>query len=108
MVVLIREREQLFSNQIGTFFGMDVLVSSVVVLAFLRLEARRAKFGCFGYQSPPCCALVYRSLCRCGFTSAKGRSCGFAVHNGEADRLGIACNDVICITANESWLCSRA
>jgi hypothetical protein len=34
--------EELFSNRISTFFGLDVLVSSVVVIVFLRLEGRRA------------------------------------------------------------------
>ncbi|HKD79671.1 MAG TPA: DUF2834 domain-containing protein [Candidatus Angelobacter sp.] len=33
--------EQLFANRIGGFFGMDVLVSSVVLLVFMRTESRR-------------------------------------------------------------------
>jgi hypothetical protein len=31
---------QLFVNRIGAFFGMDVLVSSVVLLVFMRVEGR--------------------------------------------------------------------
>ena len=33
---------QLFSNRIGAFFGLDVIVSSVVLWAFVRIEGRRA------------------------------------------------------------------
>lgn len=33
---------QLFANRIAAFFGLDVLVSAVVLLAFVRLEGRRA------------------------------------------------------------------
>jgi hypothetical protein len=32
---------ELFANRIGAFFGMDVLVSAVVLLAFTRIESRR-------------------------------------------------------------------
>src|SRR5215472_6915692 len=32
---------ELFANRIGGFFGMDVLVSAVVLLLFVRREARR-------------------------------------------------------------------
>ncbi len=31
---------QLFANRISAFFGLDVLVSSVVLLVFMRLEGR--------------------------------------------------------------------
>lgn len=34
--------EQLFSNQIGGFFGLDVIVSAVVLWAFVFIEGRRA------------------------------------------------------------------
>lgn len=34
--------EQLFANRISSFFGMDVLVSSVVLWVFVYLEGRRA------------------------------------------------------------------
>jgi hypothetical protein len=34
--------EQLFSNRIGGFFGLDVIVSSVVLWAFVAIEGRRA------------------------------------------------------------------
>jgi hypothetical protein len=34
--------EQLFSNWIGGFFGMDVIVSSVVLWALVFVEGRRA------------------------------------------------------------------
>jgi len=32
---------ELFANRIGAFFGMDVLVSAVVLLAFTRIESKR-------------------------------------------------------------------
>ncbi len=32
---------QLFANRIGGFFGLDVLVSSAVLLVFIRVEGRR-------------------------------------------------------------------
>lgn len=32
---------QLFANRIGGFFGLDVLVSSVVLVSFVRTEGRR-------------------------------------------------------------------
>jgi hypothetical protein len=34
---------QLFANQISAFFGLDVLVSSAVLLAFMRVEGRRVR-----------------------------------------------------------------
>jgi hypothetical protein len=34
--------EQLFANRIGGFFGLDVLVSSMVLWAFVVIEGRRA------------------------------------------------------------------
>jgi Protein of unknown function DUF2834 len=33
--------QQLFSNRIGGFFGMDVLVSSLVLVVFMRVESAR-------------------------------------------------------------------
>lgn len=35
--------EQLFSNRIGGFFGLDVIVSSVVLWAFVIVDGRRAR-----------------------------------------------------------------
>jgi Terpene cyclase DEP1 len=32
---------QLFANPIGGFFGMDVLVSAIVLISFIRVESRR-------------------------------------------------------------------
>ena len=32
---------ELFANRIGAFFGMDVLVSAVVLLTFTRVEGKR-------------------------------------------------------------------
>jgi len=34
---------QLFANRIGGFFGLDVLVSSVVLLVFMRVEGKVAR-----------------------------------------------------------------
>jgi hypothetical protein len=33
--------QQLFANRISSFFGLDVIVSSVVLLIFMRVEGRR-------------------------------------------------------------------
>ncbi len=35
--------EQLFANRIAAFFGWDVIVSSLVLWAFVRIEGRRAQ-----------------------------------------------------------------
>jgi hypothetical protein len=35
--------EQLFSNRVGGFFGLDVIVSSVVLWVFVFIEGRRAQ-----------------------------------------------------------------
>ena len=32
---------QLFANRVGAFFGMDVIVSAVALLSFMRLESKR-------------------------------------------------------------------
>lgn len=34
--------EQLFANRIGAFFGMDVIVSALVLCVFVTVEGRRA------------------------------------------------------------------
>ena len=34
---------QLFANRISAFFGLDVFVSSVVLLVFMRIEGRRLR-----------------------------------------------------------------
>ncbi|MGB8063976.1 MAG: DUF2834 domain-containing protein [Candidatus Sulfotelmatobacter sp.] len=34
---------ELFANRIGAFFGMDVLVSAVVLIAFTRIEGKRVR-----------------------------------------------------------------
>jgi hypothetical protein len=33
--------QQLFANRIGAFFGLDVLVSSIVLVRFVRIEGKR-------------------------------------------------------------------
>lgn len=35
--------EQLFANRIGAFFGMDVIVSALVLWVFVTVEGRRAR-----------------------------------------------------------------
>jgi uncharacterized protein DUF2834 len=35
--------QQLFANRIGGFFGMDVLVSSLVLIVFMRAESTRLR-----------------------------------------------------------------
>jgi hypothetical protein len=37
--------QQLFANRIGGFFGMDVLVSAVALIVFVRNEGGRLKMG---------------------------------------------------------------
>jgi hypothetical protein len=37
--------EQLFANRISAFFGLDVIVSAVVLWAFVAVEGRRARMG---------------------------------------------------------------
>jgi uncharacterized membrane-anchored protein YitT (DUF2179 family) len=34
---------ELFANRIGAFFGLDVLVSAVVLIAFMRIESSRLR-----------------------------------------------------------------
>jgi hypothetical protein len=34
---------QLFANPIGGFFGMDVLVSAIVLISFIRVERKRLR-----------------------------------------------------------------
>jgi hypothetical protein len=36
---------ELFSTRMGAFFGLDVLVSAVVLIAFIRSEGARRKIG---------------------------------------------------------------
>ena len=36
---------ELFANRIGGFFGMDVLVSAVALVSFVRAESKRLKVG---------------------------------------------------------------
>lgn len=36
---------ELFSTRMGAFFGLDVLVSAVVVIVFIRREGARRKMG---------------------------------------------------------------
>jgi hypothetical protein len=37
--------EELFANRISAFFGLDVIVSAVVLVAFIAIEGRRAAIG---------------------------------------------------------------
>ncbi len=34
---------ELFANRIGAFFGMDVIVSAIALIGFMRIESKRAK-----------------------------------------------------------------
>ena len=38
----------LFANRIGAFFGLDVIVSAVALLTFIRVERRRARVPYWG------------------------------------------------------------
>jgi len=42
---------ELFSTRIAAFFGLDVLVSAVVLIAFIRREVQGVKWTCCGYRS---------------------------------------------------------
>jgi Terpene cyclase DEP1 len=44
--LLLRE---LFANRIGAFFGMDVIVSAVALLTFIRVERKRALVPGWGF-----------------------------------------------------------
>src|SRR5260370_40793088 len=60
--VFVRE---LFANRISAFFGMDVLVSAVVLIAFMRVEGTRLSIR---RRWLPLLALLTvgsRSACRC-------------------------------------------
>jgi hypothetical protein len=48
--------QQLFANHIGAFFGMDVLVSAVALLVFVRSESSR--LGVPGRWLPPIALLT--------------------------------------------------
>ena len=37
--------QQLFVNPISRFFGMDVLVSAIALVVFMRVESRRSNIG---------------------------------------------------------------
>lgn len=37
---------QMFANRIGGFFGLDVLVSAIVLVSFVRSEGARLKIRC--------------------------------------------------------------
>ncbi len=73
--------EQLFSNRIGGFFGLDVIVSSVVLWALVVIDGRRAGVSTFGLPL----LLTWRSEClwgcRCFSTCARG---GWSVQPGPA------------------------
>jgi hypothetical protein len=51
--------QELFSTRIGAFFGLDVIVSAVVVFAFVVLERRRMK----AWWAPIVAALVVGVSC---------------------------------------------
>jgi hypothetical protein len=51
--------QELFSTRIGSFFGLDVIVSAVVVFAFVWFERRRMKL----WWAPIVAALVIGVSC---------------------------------------------
>jgi TRAP-type uncharacterized transport system fused permease subunit len=51
--------QELFSTRIGAFFGLDVIVSAVVVFAFVLFERRRMKL----WWAPMVAALVVGVSC---------------------------------------------
>ncbi|HUO26455.1 MAG TPA: DUF2834 domain-containing protein [Candidatus Aquilonibacter sp.] len=47
---------ELFANRISAFFGMDVLVSAVVLITFIRVESVRLKIREDGFLCWPFCS----------------------------------------------------
>ncbi len=73
---------ELFANRISAFFGMDVLVSAVVLIAFMRIESRRRNIPRAGCRLLGCCWWECRWRCRCFFicgrwdkSPRRGRNC---------------------------------
>jgi hypothetical protein len=66
--------QQLFANPVSGFFGMDVIVSSVVLWTLVFSEGRR--LGMKNLWAPVAANLAVgvRSACRCSSTCAKGGS----------------------------------
>jgi hypothetical protein len=65
---------QLFANPVGGFFGMDVLVSSLVLWVLVFVEGRRAGMRHLWAPIAANLPLVSRSGCRCSSTCARGGS----------------------------------
>src|SRR5438552_17708230 len=63
--------QQLFANRIGAFFGLDVLVSSLVLWIFVLQREAVWACGDFGSLLSALSWLAYRSDCRFFFTCAR-------------------------------------
>jgi hypothetical protein len=48
---------ELFSTRMGAFFGLDVLVSAVVLIAFIRSEGARRKMGMLWLPTAATCLI---------------------------------------------------
>jgi Terpene cyclase DEP1 len=62
---------ELFVNRISAFFGMDVLVSAVVLVAFMRIESGRLSIVDDGFRYWRYCWSGFRSPSRCFCTCGK-------------------------------------
>lgn len=66
--------EQLFSNRVGSFFGMDVIVSSVVLWVLVVVEGRRAGVKHLWAPLRPTSPSASRWVCRCSSTCVRSDS----------------------------------
>ncbi len=57
--------DELFSTRIGAFFGMDVIVSAVVLFTFMELKGGACGSGCAGLSYWPPVGSAFSSACRC-------------------------------------------
>jgi len=64
---------QLFANRISAFFGLDVLVSSAVLLVFMRVEGRLLRMRRRWIPMAALCAVELAWRCRCFSIFANAR-----------------------------------
>jgi hypothetical protein len=62
MSIFIRD---LFANRISAFFAVDVIVSAIVLISFVRIEGTRLEYAFFGFQFLAHFSWACRLLSRC-------------------------------------------
>ena len=60
--------QDLFANRISAFFGLDVIVSAVVLILFVQIEGNVLGCACSGCRSSRFSSSAFRSVSRCFFT----------------------------------------